>query len=349
MEYRQLGRSGLRISKLTLGTMTLGGRGKFALVGQLGLKETRRFIDRSLDAGVNLIDTADVYSDGRSEELVGEALVGRRADVLIATKVYFPSGSGPNDAGLSRSHILAACEASLRRLRTDYVDLYQIHEWDGRTPLEETLDALDTLVHQGKVRYIGCSNYSAWHLMKALCCSDRLQLQRFVSEQICYSLLAREVEYELIPVAIDQGLGVLVWGPLASGLLSGKYRRGKDGPPGARHTDGWNEPPIRDWTRAYDIIDRLIEVAEKLGVSPAQVALAYLLGKPTVTSVIIGARTEQQLVENLAAADLQLSAEDRMALDRSSMLDLLYPYWHQAAFAAERLSLADATLLQQPR
>lgn len=349
MEYRQLGRSGLRISTLTLGTMTFGGRGKFAQVGQLGIEEVRRFIDRAVDAGVNLIDTADVYSDGRSEELVGEALGRRRDNVLIATKVHFPTGTGPNDAGLSRSHILSACEASLRRLRTDHIDLYQVHEWDGATPLDETLDALDTLVHQGKVRYLGCSNYSAWHIMKALWQSDSVHLQRFVSEQIYYSLLSREAEYELVPVAVDQGLGVLVWGPLAGGLLSGKYRRGEDGPPGARRSQGWNEPPINDWTRVHDAVDRLVEVAEKMGASAAQVAIAYLLARPGVTSVVIGARTEAQLVENLASADLRLEAEDRSALDRVSALDLLYPYWHQAAFASERLSPADATLLQQAR
>jgi len=329
--------------------MTFGGKGRFGLIGQLGIDEVRRLVDRSLEAGVNLIDTADVYSDGWSEELLGEVLVGRRDKVLIATKVCFPTGAGPNDAGLSRSHILSACEASLRRLQTDHIDLYHVHEWDGKTPLEETLDALDTLVHQGKVRYIGCSNYSAWHVMKALACSDRLHLQRFVSEQIYYSLVGREVEYELVPAAIDQGLGILVWSPLAGGLLSGKYHRGEVGPPGARHTTAWNEPPIRDWARVYDVIEKLVEVAEGIGASPAQVGLAYLMGKPGVTSVVIGARNEEQLVDNLASADLRLGSEDRAALDRISVLELLYPYWHQAAFAAERLSLADATLLLQAR
>jgi aryl-alcohol dehydrogenase-like predicted oxidoreductase len=281
--------------------------------------------------------------------IVGEVLKGRRDDVLVATKVRFPTGEGPNDAGLSRHHIISGCEASLRRLQTDHIDLYQVHQWDGQTRLEETLDALDVLVHQGKVRYVGCSNYSAWQLMKALGISDRLGLQRFVSQQIYYSLIGREAEYELIPAAIDQRLGILVWGPLAGGLLTGKYRRGQKGPAGARHTTDWNEPPIHDWDYVYDVIDKLVEVAEGRGVSPAQVALAHLLGKAGVTSVVIGARNEEQLVDNLASANLQLSSDERAALDKVSVLDLLYPYWHQAANASDRLSGADETLLFQER
>ena len=234
MDYRQLGRCGLRVSTLTLGTMTIGGRGAFASVGDVDLDGARRHIDLALDAGVNLIDTADVYSDGVSEEIIGQALVGRRDRVLLATKARMPMGEGPNDAGLSRHHLIEACEASLRRLRTDHIDLYQVHEWDGQTPLEETLDTLDTLVRAGKVRYVGCSNYAAWQLVKALGISDRLHLQRFVSQQIYYSLQAREAEYELVPAALDQGVGILVWSPLAGGLLSGKYRRdaaARAGPP----------------------------------------------------------------------------------------------------------------------
>src|SRR6266508_4410074 len=225
MRYRQLGAAGLRVSVLTMGTMTFGGRGGFASVGSTGVDEARRQLDQCLEAGVNLFDSANVYSSGLSEEIVGEVLEGVRDDVLLATKARMPMGEGPNDAGLSRHHLVTECEASLRRLRTDHIDLYQVHEWDGQTPLEETLDTLHGLVRAGKVRYVGCSNYAAWQLVKALGISDRLHLQRFVSQQIYYSLQAREAEYELVPAAIDQGLGILVWSPLAGGLLSGKYRR----------------------------------------------------------------------------------------------------------------------------
>src|SRR5919109_5044423 len=230
MDYRQLGRSGLRVSALALGTMTFGGRDDFANVGSTDVAGARRQIDLCLDAGINLFDTADVYSAGLSEEILGEALDGRRDRVLLATKARMPMGDGPNDAGLSRHHLIASCEASLRRLRTDHIDLYQVHEWDGATPLDETLEALDTLVRSGKVRYVGCSNYAGWQLMKALGVSERRGLERFVSQQIYYSLQARDAEYELVPAAIDQGIGILVWSPLAGGLLSGKYRRGVEGP-----------------------------------------------------------------------------------------------------------------------
>src|SRR4029453_11395271 len=240
-----LGRSGLRVSPLTLGTMPIGDAGPSASIGSVDLAGARRQIDLCLDAGVNLIDTADVYSAGASEELVGEALVGRRDRVLLATKARMPMGEGPNDAGLSRHHLIEGCEASLRRLRTGYIDLYQGDEGGGQTPLEETLDALDGLVRAGKVRYIGCSNYAAWQLVKALGISDRLGLQRFVSQQIYYSLQGREAEYELVPAALDQGLGILVWSPLAGGLLSGKYRRDAE-PEEGRHLVDWGEPPIRD-------------------------------------------------------------------------------------------------------
>jgi aryl-alcohol dehydrogenase-like predicted oxidoreductase len=345
MEYRQLGRSGLRISALTMGTMTFGGKGGFADVGSTDVSEARRQVDRCLDAGINLIDTADVYSDGLAEDIVGEVLDGRRNDVLVATKVRMPMGSGPNDAGLSRQHIIAGCEASLRRLRMDHIDLYQVHEWDGQTPLEETLEALDLLVTSGKVRYVGASNYTGWQLMKALGTADRTGLPRFVSEQIYYSLQARDAEYELIPAAIDQGLGVLVWSPLAGGLLSGKYRRGVQPPAGSRGLTEWNEPPVYDQERLYDTIEVLVSIGEDRGVSAAQVALAYLLGKPAVTSLVIGARTSEQLTDNLAAAELKLSAEERTRLDEASAPPLLYPYWHQAKTASDRLSPADLSLL----
>jgi aryl-alcohol dehydrogenase-like predicted oxidoreductase len=344
MDYRQLGRSGLRISTLTLGTMTIGDAGPSASIGSVDLNGARRQIDLCLDAGVNLIDTADVYSGGLSEELVGQALVGRRDRVLVATKARMPMGEGPNHAGLSRHHLIEGCEASLRRLRTDHIDLYQVHEWDGQTPLEETLDALDMLVRSGKVRYIGCSNYAAWQLVKALGISDRLHLQRFASQQIYYSLQAREAEYELVPAALDLGLGILVWSPLAGGLLSGKYRRDAQ-PQEGRHLTDWDEPPVRDEDQLYDIVDALVEIGEAHGVSAAQVALAYTLGKPGVTSVIIGARREEQLVDNLAAAGLELSAEERARLDAVSAPPLIYPYWHQAKTASDRLGEPDLSLL----
>jgi aryl-alcohol dehydrogenase-like predicted oxidoreductase len=345
MEYRQLGRSGLRVSALALGTMTFGGRGAFANVGATDVAGAARQVDMCLDAGVNMIDTADVYSLGLSEEIVGQVLVGRRERVVLATKARMPMGDGPNDAGLSRQHIVEACDASLRRLRTDHIDLYQVHEWDGQTPLEETVAALDDLVHAGKVRYVGCSNYSAWHLVKALGVADRLGATRFASQQVYYSLQAREVEYELVPVALDQGLGVLVWSPLAGGLLTGKYRRGRTGPEGARQLTQWSEPPVRDREALYDIVEALVEVAEARGASPAQVALAWLLGRPAVTSVIIGARSEAQLADNLGAADLELSAEERSRLDAVSAPPLIYPYWHQAATSWDRLGPADLSLL----
>jgi aryl-alcohol dehydrogenase-like predicted oxidoreductase len=344
MDYRQLGRSGLRVSTLTLGTMTIGDAGPSASIGSVDLDGARRQIDLCLDAGVNLIDTADVYSAGASEELVGQALVGRRDRVLLATKARMPMGEEPNDAGLSRHHLIEGCEASLRRLRTDHIDLYQVHEWDGQTPLEETLDALDGLVRAGKVRYIGCSNYAAWQLVKALGISDRLHLQRFVSQQIYYSLQAREAEYELVPAALDQGLGILVWSPLAGGLLSGKYRRDAQ-PQEGRHLTDWDEPPVRDADQLHDIVDALVEIGEGHGVSAARVALAYTLGRPGVTSLVIGARREEQLLDNLAAAELELSADERARLDAISAPPLLYPYWHQAKTAADRLSEADLTLL----
>jgi aryl-alcohol dehydrogenase-like predicted oxidoreductase len=345
VKYRALGRSGLRVSVLTMGTMTFGGRGTFANVGSTGADEARRQVDQCLAAGVNLFDTADVYSGGLSEEILGQALKGRRDDVLVATKVRMPMGDGPNDAGLSRHHIVTGCEASLRRLGTDHIDLYQVHEWDGLTPLEETLEALDLLVRSGKVRYVGASNYAGWQLLKALGTAERLGLPQFVSQQIYYSLQARDAEYELIPAAVDQGLGVLVWSPLAGGLMSGKYRRDRQPAAGSRQLTEWNEPPVRDQDVLYATVDVLVSIGEEHGVSAAQVALAYLLGKPAVTSLVIGANTTEQLADNLAAADLVLTAEERGRLDEVSAVPLIYPYWHQAKTASDRLSAADLTLL----
>jgi aryl-alcohol dehydrogenase-like predicted oxidoreductase len=325
--------------------MTFGGRGNFAKTGSTDVAGARRQIDMCLEAGVNLVDTADVYSQGVCEEIVGEALDGgRRERVVLATKARFRMGEGPNDAGLSRHHLIEACEASLRRLRTDRIDLYQLHQWDGLTPVEETLEALDALVRAGKVRYVGASNFSGWHLMKALAVADRRGLPRFVSQQIHYTLQAREAEYELVPVSIDQGLGVLVWSPIAGGLLSGKYRRGRPQPEG-RQLAGWGEPPVRDEEKLYDIVEALVAVAEPRGVSAAQVALAWLLGRPGVTSLIVGARTDEQLADNLKAAGLKLTPEERARLDEVSAPPLLYPYWHQARAASDRLSAADLSLL----
>ena len=345
MEYRQLGRCGLRISQLTLGTMGFGGSGQFSDVGEIDLDAARRQIDMALDAGVNLIDTADIYSRGASETIVGQALNGRRERVLLATKARFPMGPGPNDAGLSRHHLIEACEASLLRLRTDHIDLYQVHEWDGQTPLEETLGALEHLLQSGKVRYIGCSNFAGWHVMKALGTARATGLPAFVSQQIYLSLQERSAEYEIVPSAIDQGLGLLIWSPLAGGLLSGKYRRGAPAPAGSRHAGQWSEPPIYDEDKLYDTIEVLVEVADHRGVSAAQVALAWVLARPGVTSTIVGARTEEQLADNLAAATLELTADEHARLEAVSRPPLLYPFWHHRDAAGDRLSAADLSLI----
>ena len=347
MEYRQLGHSGLRISALTLGTMTFGGRGGFSAVGATGIDGARRQVDMCLDAGVNLIDTADVYSGGLAEEITGEVIKGRRDTLLLSSKVRMAMGDGPNDAGLSRQHIIAGCEASLRRLSTDHIDIYHVHEWDGQTRLEETLSALNSLVSAGKVRYLAASNYAGWQLMKALAVADSHGFERFAAQQVYYSLEARDAEYELVPLAVDQGLGILVWSPLAGGLLSGKYRRNGSPESGTRQVSGtWNEPPVRTREKLYDTVEILVDIAGAHGASPAQVALAWLLGQ-AVTSVIIGARTDEQLLDNLGGASLLLSADERAALDKVSAPELIYPYWHQLNTAADRLGPADLALLAQ--
>jgi aryl-alcohol dehydrogenase-like predicted oxidoreductase len=318
MEYRQLGSSGLRVSALTLGTMGWGGTGWATPVGQIDVDGAREQLAIARDAGVNLVDTADVYSAGLSEEILGEAIGGDRDEILIATKVRMPMGDGPNDAGLSRHHVIRSAENSLRRLRTDWIDLYQVHQWDGQTPLEETLTALDDLVRSGKVRYVGVSNYAAWQLMKALGVSERRGLERFASQQIHYTLQSRDAENELVPISVDQGLGILVWSPLAGGLLSGKYRRGVEAPAGSRHLSEWDEPPVHDEKRLYDTIEAAVAVGEAHGVSAAQVSLAWLLARPAVTSLIVGARTPEQLRDNLAAADLVLGDDEVERLDEVS-------------------------------
>jgi len=339
MDYRVLGRSGLKISTLTMGTMTFGGEGNFAKVGNTSLDDARRQIDQCLDAGINLIDTANIYSNGRSEEIVGDALGGKRKnDVLISSKVRFRTKEGPNEEGLSRYHIIRECENSLKRLKTDVIDIYFLHEWDGITPLEETLAALETLVEQGKIRYVGCSNYSGWHIMKALGISQREGHPRFITQQIHYTLEAREAEYELLPISVDQGLGVMVWSPIAGGLLSGKYGRDTET---ARQLAGWKEPPIRDEDRLWRIVDTLKDVGQAHGVSAAQVALAWLLTRPAITTLVVGARNEEQFADNIAAASLKLTDEDLRRLGDVSRPPLLYPYWHQQATASGRLGEAD--------
>ncbi|GHD04930.1 aldo/keto reductase [Tianweitania populi] len=342
MDYRLLGRSGLKISTLTMGTMTFGGSGTFAKVGSTGLDEARRQIDQCLDAGINLIDTANIYSAGQSEEIVGEALGGKRKnDVLISTKVRFRTGEGPNEEGLSRYHIIRECEKSLKRLKTDVIDIYFLHQWDGLTPLEETLAALDTLVEQGKIRYIGCSNYSGWHIMKALGISEREGHPRFITQQIHYTVEAREAEYELLPISVDQGLGIMVWSPIAGGLLSGKYSRDTES---ARRLAGWSEPPIRDADRLWRIVDVLKTIGGEHNVSAAQVALAWLLTRPVVTTLVVGARNQEQFADNIAAASLKLSDEDLRRLDEVSRPPVLYPYWHQGQTASGRFGEADRVL-----
>jgi aryl-alcohol dehydrogenase-like predicted oxidoreductase len=345
MDYRQLGSSGLRFSELILGTMGFGGSGQFRGVGEIDLDGARRQIDLALDAGVNVIDTADIYSSGASEEIVGQALGTRRDRVLLATKARFAMGSGPNDAGLSRHHLIEACEASLRRLQTDHIDLYQVHEWDGQTPLEETLGALDQLLHSGKVRYVGCSNFAGWQVMKALGIARQKGMPEFVSQQVYLSLQERSAEYEIVPSAIDQGLGLLIWSPLAGGLLSGKYRRGQPPPAGSRHASEWSEPPVYNEDKLYDTIETLVEIAGARGVSAAQVALAWLLARPGITSVVVGARTDEQLADNLAASTLELTQEEHQRLEAVSRPPLIYPFWHQRASASERLSDADLSLI----
>jgi aryl-alcohol dehydrogenase-like predicted oxidoreductase len=325
--------------------MGFGGTGWATPVGQIDVAGAREQIALARDAGVNMIDTADVYSAGLAEEILGEALGSSRDHILIATKARMPMGDGPNDAGLSRHHLVRAAEASLRRLRTDYIDLYQVHEWDGQTPLEETLTALDDLVRSGKVRYVGCSNYAAWQLMKALAISDARHLERFVSQQVYYSLHSRDIESEIVPACVDQGVGILVWSPLAGGLLSGKYRRGVQAPAGSRHRSDWSEPPVHDEEKLYATIEVAVRIGEAHGVSAAQVALAYLLSRPAVTSLVVGARTPEQLADNLAAATLELAPEEIKALDEVSGEPLRYPFWHQRNTSADRLGPADLSLI----
>jgi aryl-alcohol dehydrogenase-like predicted oxidoreductase len=333
MEYRQLGRSGLKVPALSFGTATFGGANEFFRAwGASDVAEATRLVDVCLDAGVNLFDTADVYSDGVSETILGKAVAGRREKVLISTKATFRMGPSPNDLGSSRHHLIQACEASLRRLGTDYIDIYHLHGFDALTPIEEVLSTLDNLIVSGKVRYIACSNFSGWHLMKSLDVADRYGWARYVGHQVYYSLIGREYEWELMPLAVDQGVGALVWSPLGWGRLTGKIRRGKPLPEESRlHKTSEQGPPVSD-EHLYKVVDALDAVAKECGKSIPQVALNWLLQRPTVASVIIGARNEQQLRQNLEAAGWNLSPDQVRKLDRASEVTPIYPYWHQRQF-----------------
>ncbi len=325
MKYVPLGNSGLYVSQLTLGAMTFDREdGTFGrMIGGTGQDLATRMVDCAVDAGINIIDTANIYGMGESEVMLGKALGERRGDLLIATKFNNPMGTGPNSMGTGRLSAIRECENSLRRLNTDWIDLYQVHSFDHTTPLEETLRALDTLVQQGKVRYIGLSNYAAWQIAKADGISQRLGLEKFCSVQAYYSLVGRELEREIVPAALDLGLGILVWSPLASGFLSGKYTR-EAAAEGRRATI--NVPPV-DEERGYDIVDVARAIAEDKSASVAQISLAWMLHKPGITSAIIGARNEEQLLDNLGAADIELSAEEMARLDEVSKLAPEYPGW----------------------
>jgi len=337
MEFRQLGKSGLQVPVLSYGTGTFGGRGDlFRAWGATEVDEARRLVDICLEAGVNLFDTADGYSAGRSEEVLGEAVRGRRPDVLIATKAFFRTGPHANHGGTSRYHLMAACEASLKRLGTDYIDIYQMHAFDGLAPVEETLRALDDLVSAGKVRYIGASNFSGWHLMKSLAASDRHGWSRYIAHQVYYSLIGREYEWELMPLGYDQGVGALIWSPLGWGRLTGKIRRGQPLPETSRlPATAKYGPPVGD-ELLYKVVDALDEVAAETGKTVPQIALNWLAHQPTVSSVIFGARNEQQLRENLGAVGWSLTAGQIAKLDAASSTTPVYPYWHQMATAADR-------------
>ena len=334
METRLLGRTGLRVSALSFGAMSFGGVGGFAAVARQEGDEARALVEQCIGAGVNLFDTADVYSAGRSEEILGRALGDKRGRVIVATKLHARMSDEPNDVGLSRAHIVRACEASLRRLGTDWIDLYQAHAFDALVAVEETARAFEDLVRAGKVRYVGCSNFSGWQLMKSLAASERLGVSRYESLQAYYSLVGRDLEQELLPACRDQGVGVLVWSPLAFGFLGGKYRRGETAPADARLSQ-WGAPGTID-DGSWAALDELRRVAEGRGVSTAQVALAWLLGRAGVTSVIVGARDARQLADNLRAAEWTLSDDERARLDRASARPLPYPYWHQHKYNGER-------------
>ncbi len=333
MEFRQLGRSGLKVPALSFGTGTFGGGTDFFKAwGASDVAEATRLVDICLDSGVNLFDTADIYSNGLSETILGQAIDGKRDKVLISTKATFRMGQGPNDLGSSRHHLIQACEASLRRLGTDYIDIYHLHGFDALTPQEEVLSTLDNLVESGKVRYIACSNFSGWHLMKALGVSDRHGWARYVGHQVYYSLIGREYEWELMPLGLDQGVGALVWSPLGWGRLTGKIRRGQPLPKESRlHKTADMGPQVADDV-LYNAIDALEEVAREAEKTVPQVALNWLLQRPTISTVIFGARNEEQLKQNLAAVGWALTPDQVARLDRATDSTPIYPYWHQRQF-----------------
>ncbi len=332
MQYRFLGRSGLKVSALSLGAATFGGGSEFFRAwGSVDEQAARRMLEISLDAGINLVDVSNNYSTGLAEKLLGKALEGKRDRVLISTKAFFPMGDGPNDQGASRMHLIEQCNASLRRMGTDHIDIYHVHGFDALAPVEETLDTLNTLVHAGKVRYIACSNFSGWHLMKSLAASDRYGWSRYVAHQVYYSLISREYEWELMPLGVDQGIGALVWSPLGWGRLTGKIRRGQPLPKLSRlHKTADAGPPVED-EHLYRVVDALDQVAKETGKTIPQIALNWLLQRPTVASVIVGARNETQLKQNLGAEGWNLTHSQIAMLDSASDQTLVYPYWHQRA------------------
>jgi aryl-alcohol dehydrogenase-like predicted oxidoreductase len=335
MEFRQLGKSGFKVPALCLGTATFGGKGElFQAWGQTDVAEATRLVDVCLEAGLNMFDSADVYSKGASEEILGQAIKGRREQVIISTKATFRSGDGPNDVGSSRHHLTRAVEGCLRRLATDWIDLFQLHGFDALTPVEEVLETLDVLVRAGKIRYVGCSNFSGWHLMKSLAAAEKYGLPRYVAHQAYYSLVSRDYEWELMPLALDQGVGAVVWSPLGWGRLTGKVRRGQPLPDTTRlHNKRSNDigPPV-PIEQVYRVVDALDELSRETGKTVPQIALNWLLQRPSVASVIVGARNETQLRENLQAVGWNLSPEQLAKLDAASATTLPYPYWHQRGF-----------------
>lgn len=336
MEYRFLGGSGFRVPVLTLGTGTFGGKGElFSAWGSSGVAEARRLVDVCLDAGLNMFDSADVYSDGLAEEIFGQAIAGRRDQVLISTKATFRSGHGPNDVGSSRFHLIRAVEAALKRLDTDYIDLFQLHGFDAMTPVEETLSTLDTMVRAGKIRYIGCSNFSGWHLMKSLAVADKYGYSRYVAHQAYYSLIGRHYEWELMPLGLDQKVGAVVWSPLGWARLTGKIRRRQPLPAVSRLQSKLNSdvgPKVPD-EYLYAVIDVVDEIAKETGKTVPQIALNWLLQRPTVSTLVIGARTEEQLRDNLGAIGWNLTADQVKRLDEVSAIPPIYPYFHQKGFS----------------
>ena len=337
MEYRLLGRSGFKVPALTFGTATFGdGNEFFRAWGATEVAEATRLVDLCLEAGVTMFDTADAYSGGLSEQILGQAIKGRRDKVLISTKSTFKTGDGPNDLGSSRHYLTRSIDASLKRLGTDYVDLWQMHGFDGQTPIEETMRALDDIVRAGKVRYIGCSNYSGWHLMKAQAIADRYGWTRMVAHQAYYSLIGRDYEWELMPLGLAEGVGAVVWSPLGGGQLSGKITRSSPPAPGTRHATIGSLGPTIPEAQFFDIVDVLLAVAKETGKTASQVALNWVLQRPTIATVIIGARNEAQLKENLGAADFTLSADQVARLDKVSQRPPAYPYWHQRRTSMDR-------------